>query len=122
MKKRILFSGIALAVLAVVCAWWFWWPTYKAESAVKLALNDPDSAKFSFVEFHRKTGGTCGVVNAKNRMGGFVGGTRFSITKDGDVRFEPRGDMDTGSPKEKMDEISKKIEFLEFAVANCPET
>jgi hypothetical protein len=47
-----------------------------AEDAVKQLLNDPDSAKFTKVVVN-PDGNVCGMVNAKNRMGGYVGETPF---------------------------------------------
>lgn len=44
---------------------------------VKYLLNDPDSAKFSGERPGAKKGDLCGYVNAKNRMGGYVGDTPF---------------------------------------------
>lgn len=49
----------------------------EAEGAIKQLLNDPDSAKFSDVQPGALKGSFCGRVNAKNRMGGYVGNTPF---------------------------------------------
>ncbi|MBD1590173.1 hypothetical protein [Pseudomonas typographi] len=50
----------------------------KIEEAVKDRLSDPDSAKFKFPPY--KGGDVyCGTVNAKNKMGGYVGFSPFQI-------------------------------------------
>lgn len=46
-----------------------------AKKAVKELLNDPASAEFSAIEKNGKN--ACGLVNAKNRLGGYVGRTPF---------------------------------------------
>lgn len=56
-----------------------------AKNAVKRLLNDPDSAKFSNIQPGKATGDYCGFVNAKNRMGGYVGDTPFFYRKDTDT-------------------------------------
>lgn len=71
-------SGVA--ILAGI-----WWlavgsPMSAAKGALRDSLNDPDSA--SFREFKASSKDSmvfCGEVNAKNRMGGFAGFTRFVV-------------------------------------------
>lgn len=53
----------------------------EAETSVKGLLNDPDSAKFTEVKPGAGKGSYCGFVNAKNRMGGYVGATPFFYEK-----------------------------------------
>lgn len=52
-------------------------PQSRAKEAVRKGLIDPDSAKFSDLRDGKTKGDVCGFVNAKNRMGGFVGDTPF---------------------------------------------
>lgn len=59
--------------------------TNEVETAVKAKLNDPDSAQFS--EISTKDGVTCGLVNAKNKFGGYVGRRAF-IYAGGKVHFQ----------------------------------
>ncbi|NLZ12368.1 MAG: hypothetical protein GX086_13705 [Alcaligenaceae bacterium] len=54
-----------------------------AKSAVKKLLNDPGSAMFSELRKVGDTGNICGYVNAKNRMGGYVGDTPFYYESGG---------------------------------------
>lgn len=54
------------------------------KSAVKRDLIDPHSALFS--EIKTEGGITCGLVNSKNRMGGYVG-DRIFLYQGGDVYF-----------------------------------
>jgi hypothetical protein len=72
------------------------WSVYKAmaEEAVRANLRDPDSAKFRWVMgyaqgnshnflFPQKFGyGACGLVNARNSFGGYVGETAFYVMID----------------------------------------
>jgi hypothetical protein len=72
------------------------WASYKelAEAAVRARLIDPDSAKFEW-PYGVKRGGykgllartvlgyaTCGFVNSKNRLGGYVGREMFAVVED----------------------------------------
>ncbi len=121
MKNIYVAALIAVAVLTT-CAgavWWFVWPVYLTENRVKLVLSDPDSAKFDKVLFNRKTGASCGYVNSKNKMGGYVGSKHFVATENGEVRFEPRLDTKGKTTEELLIETDKQIAYLEFAIANC---
>ncbi len=69
--KQILATAIAVFALAGCGA------EGEAKKAVKGLLNDPDSAQFSDLESGQQKGDVCGYVNAKNRMGGYVGKTPF---------------------------------------------
>lgn len=51
---------------------------------VSSRLIDPASAQF--FELATLNGATCGLVNSKNRMGGYTGATIF-VAKGGDVAF-----------------------------------
>ena len=57
-------------------------PSYlQGQSWVRDSLNDPDSARFKDLWFNESHGrwSMCGEVNARNRMGGLVGYTRFYV-------------------------------------------
>jgi glucose dehydrogenase len=57
-------------------------PSYLGGQAwVRDSLNDPDSAHFKDLWFNKSYGkwSMCGEVNARNRMGGLVGYTRFYV-------------------------------------------
>lgn len=70
-------------------------------AAVKVRLHDPDSARFKFGQpFSKQAGETvvCGEVNAKNRLGGYTGFTRFAVRiQDGKVQafLDGENSMDT---------------------------
>lgn len=78
---------IALAIVGVMAAGVFGWRAYvvhELRKPVLAELNDPDSAKFrdewlasGWTEWFVKGSILCGEVNAKNRMGGYVGYTPF---------------------------------------------
>ncbi|QYC10588.1 hypothetical protein [Brevundimonas nasdae] len=56
-------------------------PTNAARDAVTASLFDPYSAKLRYLATTPKA--VCGVVNAKNRMGAYVGETAFIAPRDG---------------------------------------
>lgn len=125
MRRKIMIAAICLAVLAAVGGGAWWWTVKRPVDTVKqrvlAVLNDPDSAKFGEVVYSKKTDAGCGAVNAKNRMGGYIGFTRFVAYPDGDVRFEPDGDPGAGSTEMRMEATQKKINFLTLAIAACPD-
>lgn len=73
MKKYVI---VLLALLAGCSS-----PDRYAEKVVRIVLTDPDSAKFDGV-FTSLGGDTCGLVNSKNRFGGYVGDMSFMIRGD----------------------------------------
>lgn len=88
MKKMYFFAaGVLVAGAAAVA--YFASTMNDGERAVLGKLNDPDSAKFG-KSFKSKRGEDfwCGEVNAKNRMGGYVGMTRYVA----EARFEEGND------------------------------
>lgn len=59
-------------------------PSYMGGQAwVRDSLNDPESARFKDLSFNEYHGDwqMCGQVNARNRMGGLVGFTRFYVSR-----------------------------------------
>jgi hypothetical protein len=117
--KKAIFSGVVLLMLVAVGfgAWWYW-PIYQIELDVKSRLNDPESARFSDVSFNRTKRTGCGFVNAKNRMGGYIGKTHFIIFPDGDLRFEPSDDG-YGDPERRIESLQKRINYLTLVDSNC---
>jgi hypothetical protein len=115
---KVVALGLALVASGAASAWWFWWkPAADAQAAkaalvqevqerVSTVLNDPDSALFRNVMHFEKSGAGCGEVNAKNRMGGYVGYTFFVAFPDGDVRFA---------------ESMPARNFMTLLEANCPD-
>lgn len=53
-----------------------------ATSAIRDALNDPESARFRHAFVSPKGRAVCGEVNAKNKMGGYAGFRRFIVAAD----------------------------------------
>ncbi|WP_271008667.1 hypothetical protein [Paucibacter sp. B51] len=78
-------AAVALAGYAVAV----WWPVQQMKADVRQHLNDPESAQFNQVFKGNKEGAFCGEVNARNRMGGYVGFTRFIHFPDHDIKFDP---------------------------------
>jgi hypothetical protein len=72
----------------------------ESEAALKSALFDPGSAQITWtkgfgwgfykppLDRHYYGWVGCGLINAKNRMGGYVGNTPFVIVYDGGVKYD----------------------------------
>lgn len=74
-----------IAVSVVACTVAACTPQYsEAQAGVKAILSDPESAQFTGLA-SGPDGNVCGLVNAKNRMGGYVGATPFAYQKN--IRF-----------------------------------
>jgi hypothetical protein len=111
-------SALALVLWAAV--WWFRGRESRAAvDVVKAHLFDPYSAQFTEVEHFPASGATCGVVNAKNRMGAYIGRTAF-ILADNEVAFVPP-DYDRSAPaKEQVAALQALIQWQEKAIKHCP--
>ena len=60
------------------------------EHAIRAQLSDPDSAKFRHNPYQTGSTWYCGLVNAKNRVGGYVGYRLFYvIVSEGDKAIGP---------------------------------
>jgi hypothetical protein len=75
---------IGLLALAGAAGWWYYAANKSPEAlhrkVVLAYLNDPDSAQFrGAYQSKRDQVVWCGEVNAKNRMGGMVGFTRYVV-------------------------------------------
>jgi len=82
-------------------------------------LKDPDSAKFEQVRYNRSTEAGCGLVNAKNSMGGYVGLRHFVAPKSGEVKFQPNVDSESGTTEQRIKALEQEIEYLEYAKPFC---
>ena len=103
-KKTSLIAGLAIFVTGGIAAWWFYLPIHTIQSVVKKPLLDPDSAQFSEVTFNRSTGFGCGFVNAKNKMGGYVGRKQFVASLDGKVVMAPT-EENPAAPRKRREEL-----------------
>ena len=126
MKHKAKILWLFLILVSTGGASYFIWHVYFSNTAkvmtqVKNALSDPESAKFQNVEFFPQTGAGCGLVNVKNKMGGYVGSTRFIVLANGGVRLEPLDATDSGPIERQLAGVNKKIDFLKLHIANCPE-
>jgi len=79
MKRCILI--VALMVLTLTSCEQLPGAVNDAKREVRQHLVDPSSAQFESVHENPNTGAVCGLVNAKNRMGGYVGATPFVYEK-----------------------------------------
>lgn len=89
-----------------------------AREAVRAALIDPDSANFYDVVTYPKTKGTCGLVNSKNRLGGYGGKKPFVVTALGVVEFFP--DAIYSASRAHVDNLKEQLAWIELAKVNCP--
>lgn len=119
--KQIAIGSAVVLVLGAAVAGWIYWPKYQLQSLVKQGLIDPDSARFSAMHYSAATGGACGRVNSKNRMGGYAGDTEFAVTKDGTLLFRPNEENETAALDARIHAMEKVIEYLKFTGAVCPE-
>jgi hypothetical protein len=94
-------------------------PTRKVEQAVRDRLRDPDSAIFRDVHYYSNNQVGCGMVNAKNGMGGYVGYRAFILFPDGDLRFEPEGTGEFGLPEQRLEAAQKTLNFITLAQQSC---
>ena len=99
-----LLAVVAVLVVGGISAWWFYSPIYTIQSVVKKPLLDPESAQFSDVKFYRSTGYGCGFVNARNKMGGYVGRKQFVASLDGQVVLSPTED-EPEAPRERRAQL-----------------
>lgn len=96
------------------------WPKDRAKDAVRAILKDPDSAKFKDVQYNRKTGVSCGVVNAKNSMGGYVGDRAFVVEGGGSLAsLEPDAPTSYDKPEDKIMKEYESRRFKEMLVVQC---
>jgi hypothetical protein len=124
-RKKIVATTIALATLvAVALGGWLGYGVYQKSVVTKRvlgALVDPDSAKFNDVRYFPKTGAGCGLVNAKNRMGGYTGFTEFVAESSGKVTFAPRDALESAPVAERLEAAQQRLAFLRMAVEVCPD-
>ena len=75
-KHLLIIAATIVLVGTAYCYFTFFAPKSIAMDAVRNSLIDPDSAKFRNVVV-RDRGVVCGEMNAKNKMGGYTGYTKF---------------------------------------------
>jgi hypothetical protein len=94
----------------------------EGREAVKSLLTDPSSAQFRNLRFHPARGQArhlCGEVNAKNRMGGYVGFQAFSfdlVSKEAEVAIDiaDAGSlMNMGLYAQGSEQITRRVVILE---------
>jgi hypothetical protein len=85
--------------------------TIKHEARERLAdlLVDPSSAQVR--RLVRNDGAICGEVNAKNRMGGYVGFKAFFAPKAGEAKINPEFSPDSKEPVEIYGQFIFDAEF-----------
>lgn len=86
MKKSLVIGGLALALLVAGVAGYRQYIVSNLQERVLARLNDPDSAKFRnirlFSDWTPANSSLCGEVNARNRLGGYVGYREFFLMGD----------------------------------------
>jgi hypothetical protein len=95
--------------------WWegvAHWPSYRSAIAqIDSSLNDEESARFKdlYLSDGVKGSSLCGTVNAKNRMGAYVGFRHFYIPSDHSKAFKIQ--------RQEFSELS--IDWMEDWSAHC---
>jgi hypothetical protein len=107
---------VSLAVFASLTAAFFAWQRFLSHDAkvarlVQATLTDPDSAQFKSVRSSASATYTCGEVNAKNRMGGFVGFTPFLVGADGTVMLQPLMPSQSEEASQFIVKIAARADF-----------
>jgi hypothetical protein len=98
--RLFLVAGLALLLLVSGAVWYFLnvRPIEDAKNLVSQLLLDKESARFDKVLYSRENAIVCGYVNAKNKMGGYVGYRRFIVGVDKEVRFESDSKINCKAP------------------------
>lgn len=89
-----------------------YWPSYhQGQQAVMAQTNDPESVRFRDLYFNKHNGAQylCGDVNARNRMGGYVGFVPFWVL------------LSDARPEDSLVEIGTNPAFMDIA-ENCQPT
>ena len=123
--KKIL---ILITILASIIAGYFYWefnlsPKAKLLSILKNSLNDPYSAKIGENYYFEKSGGLCGLINAKNKYGAYTGETRFIVEKSGKVTFDPQqfNSENTEDLQVLLKQAEENLEFAKLLYAIFPD-
>lgn len=118
--KKVIAAG-ALLIVAGGCAAaaMHFWPLHQIQERVKASLADPASAQFQgLVKSSKLAGAGCGYVNAKNRMGAYIGFSAFVLGSDGAVTYDTP-DPAGGSAAQMLEAAEKRLAFLELAKRTC---
>jgi len=113
----------AAAVVAVAVAGgaakyaWDWWKVREMQQVIADHLRDPESARYR--DIFRVGNAICGVVNAKNGMGGYVGYRRFVLAESGQFYSEPETEENSGSSERRLEDLRARIDFLTIYEAQC---
>lgn len=83
-KQKIMTKSFLTLVLSMLLLTGCFSDEEKYKDIVKNILTDPDSAQFKELRLSRRDNDVlCGELNAKNRMGGYVGYTRIVVETSG---------------------------------------
>ena len=97
----------------------------RTKEIVKNGLSDPESAQFKSMGIKTKEGtntiiAVCGEVNAKNKMGGYVGFTKFVMVKDRGLDIAPVNGRDQAYRHDDQvfmgDNSSRSVEISLYCV------
>lgn len=91
MRKLIIWVAILLIVFTGCAVSIRYYIAHQSRQPVLEKLNDPDSAKFRnerFVGGWTISGVMCGEINAKNRMGGYIGYVKYYTVLSGGVPID----------------------------------
>ena len=126
MTPRISKLALLIVVLIAVVAGYLLWnrqyaPEARIYNKVRMALTDPESAQFRNFRTNASTGVSCGEVNAKNKLGGYVGFKKFLASADGSVVLEPPIPTIDEKTSEFIQQIELGTNFVFTYAKNCPD-
>lgn len=82
----------------------------EAQSRVRAALKDPDSARFGEARL-LPNGAVCGMVNAKNSYGGYSGSEMYGVSRTGEVLIASEEPSGTDERLAWMNETQKLLDL-----------
>lgn len=118
-----LISAISVTLLAIaIGGYWYTQvrPENEAKDAVRQLLTDPASAQFRNVERNAKTGLWCGEVNSKNKLGGYVGFSKFVVKPDKTAQLSPNDQPMPDKASEIIVHAGEVLDFIRLVQEQCP--
>lgn len=96
-------------------------PKAKAIKSIKLQLLDGDSVRFERLNYFSKSKHTCGLLNAKNKLGGYIGFKYFMLDADHILHLEPETAFEDDDIDERLHTAKLRLQFLETMQKHCPD-
>lgn len=114
------FIFVVATVVVLVGAYFYVWPIYAAKKSIEDNLINPETAKYKSVYYSRDTGSVCGLMDAKNQFGSYVGYSAFVVLKSGERMIE-KMPVACGEPKREINLNLGVAKYLEDSKAYAKE-